>query len=194
MFLTNWRTELPNWKLVAEFFQALLTIAAILVGGAWTYTLFVQQRQPYPKLQIEHKVSHYFLPDKRILLTVDQELKNTGSVVLRLPVRELRVSQVLPFDPDLRKALQGKDPLDVRQEELEWPLLHQRVSKDEKDAIQLEPGESDSLHHELLLPGDVETVQVLSYLKNVTIKDRELGWRQTTLYTLEKPAAKKAGK
>jgi hypothetical protein len=38
--------------------QAFITIAAVLVGGWWTYKVFIEQREQYPNANIDQKLSH----------------------------------------------------------------------------------------------------------------------------------------
>lgn len=185
MDLLPHKDRIENYKNVAEIAQVIATVVAIVIGGIWTYKVFVAQRQKYPRLKVEHRISHRRLPDRKVLLTVEELLSNTGTVLLPLQVGEIRVSQVLPLSPQLSKLMEGKDPLRVDQKDVVWPLLHWRKRNWENGEMVVEPGETEQLYNDFLIGAEVETVQVLTYLKNPSVK-RELGWGITSLYDLRR--------
>ena len=48
--------KLEKFKELAETAQAVATAIAILVGGWWTYTSFIQGREKFPHLTIKQRV------------------------------------------------------------------------------------------------------------------------------------------
>jgi hypothetical protein len=85
-----------NLSEVLQLVQSVMTISAIIVGGFWTYLLFVQQRQRYAHLKIEHNVTHFPLPDHRILLILDITHMNVGSARVLLRSADIRVYNLNP--------------------------------------------------------------------------------------------------
>ena len=81
-----WGWIKKNFAELAQAIQALATVAALIIGGIWTYQLFVLQRLAYPHLKIEHSVSDISFPDNRILLVVDVTHVNSGNVRIALPL------------------------------------------------------------------------------------------------------------
>jgi flagellar biogenesis protein FliO len=49
--------KLSDIKDIADVIQALFTSLAFIIGGAWTYLLFVRKRQRFPRAKIEHQIT-----------------------------------------------------------------------------------------------------------------------------------------
>jgi len=180
--------ESCNIKDLTDIIQAILTSAAILVGGSWSYLLFVRRRQRYPRANLKHEITHRTIGDGFVLLSVAATITNNGEVLLSLASAETRVQQVVPAPPDLLAAAKkGKDPVVEGETEVQWPPLCSRRSKWDKDQFQIEPGESDRIQYDFILKDDVITVGVYTYLKNEKVPKREIGWGVTTLYDLGPP-------
>ena len=94
--------SLSKGKAFCETLQAVCTIGAILVGGWWTYTLFVENRKDYPRAKISHHILYRGLginKDARTdtrLVHVTVTVANTGEVLVTLANSEVRVQQILP--------------------------------------------------------------------------------------------------
>ena len=82
-----------------ETAQAIVTIAAVFVGGLWTYNVFIKERHEYPHANIEPRLSHVMLSERVSLLQVGVELTNTGNSLMRIGQSIIRVQQVLPSLP-----------------------------------------------------------------------------------------------
>jgi hypothetical protein len=174
---------------LTDIIQAVLTSLAILVGGSWSYLLFVRRRQRYPRANLKHEITHRTIGDGFVLLRVTATVTNNGEVLLSLACAETRVQQVVPAPADLLGAAKkGKDPLAEGETEVEWPILFSRQSKWDKDEFQIEPGESDQILYDFVLKDDVTAVEVYTYLKNEEVKKREIGWNMTTIYDLAPPS------
>jgi hypothetical protein len=181
--------ESCNIKDLTDIIQAILTSAAILVGGLWSYLLFVRRRQRYPRASLKHEITHRTIGDGFVLLSVAATITNNGEVLLSLISAETRVQQVVPPPPELVSAAKdGKDPVTKGEREVRWPLLCSRQSRWEKSQFQIEPGESDSIQYDFILNHEVQTVEVYTYLKNETIRKRNIGWSITTLHDVVLPS------
>ncbi len=44
-------------KDIAQIAQSIVTILALIVGGIWTYNVFIVQREDVPQLNIKHTVT-----------------------------------------------------------------------------------------------------------------------------------------
>jgi len=79
-------TKFPSgFKEKVELAQAIIataasiaTVVAVIVGGWWTYSLFIKEREEYPHANIELKLSHVALSERVNLLRIAIELSNTG--------------------------------------------------------------------------------------------------------------------
>jgi hypothetical protein len=101
----------------------------------------VKQRQQFPHLKVEHHVRHVDLPNDRILLIVDIEQSNVGTVKVTLPSAHVKVyslKQNLAAEQTQAAMPQLQNP-----EFSELPVL--------SDRLLVEPGERNQLHYELPL-------------------------------------------
>jgi hypothetical protein len=167
-----------------ETAQSLFTIVAIVVGGLWTYNVFVKERKQYPHANIEQKISHLALPQRNHLLRVGVELTNTGTARLLSGKSIIRVQQVLPMPGcpgqgpcaaiEVKAALVGTGR---QNNEFSWPLLAEREQVFEPP-LDIEPGEKELVEYEFALPADIEVVRVYSYFRNdkKTSGRNETGW------------------
>ena len=119
------------WKNLSIVIQALITTTAIVIGGVWTYLLFVRQRLNFPKVNIELNTEENLIPDDYRLLHARVSINNIGNVILRSNCAELRIRQVLPV-PDYIKTTvdEGMDPVTEGKTEIEWPMLYGREWKE----------------------------------------------------------------
>jgi hypothetical protein len=165
--------------------QACATVIAIIVGGVWSYMLFVQKRQRYPRANIEHRITHRSIPDNKLLLHVAVTVRNTGDVLLSLVSGQTRIQQILPLSLELLDPIsKGRDPVKAGDREILWPLIKLRKQKWREQECEIEPGESDEFHYDFILDAEVQTIEVYSYFKNAKKPGREIGWGWTTIYDL----------
>ena len=154
--------------------QAAATITALVLGGIWTYLLFVEQRQLFAHLKTEHHVTHVSLPDNRILLMVDVVQTNVGSVRVTLTSGDVKISTLDPLD------------LDVTDVSSAWNFQAENPNIPGGDLL-IEPGESDQIHYEFILSDDAP-LRIYTYYKNPTTQGNT-GWVTYSLYDPRKPTA-----
>jgi len=167
-----------KWKDSVAIAESLFTIGAIIVGGFWTYHLFIQQRQSDPRLEITQKISHVRLSDQNKMLVVDETLKNTGTVQLRIRKGGIRIVQVLPLPPIAQKKIQDRSSVldsDKNKNGDIWNILQERQLTWPDGDLVIEPGESDELHNEFILQSNIDAVTVVSYIYNPQAEN--LAWR-----------------
>ena len=137
---------IEQWKSVAGLVESFAKMVALAVGGTWTYMLFIRKRQQYPRASILHECTAYPLTADRSLLRVTLTVKNTSEVLLRIESGEVRVQRIGPL-------VWGEDvPAEgfVADGALEynWPLLGRlRLSYPQDGCLEVEPGESEAIHH-----------------------------------------------
>lgn len=165
---------------IKDFFaivQSVATVIAIIVGGVWTYWLFVRKRQSYPRAKIEHKISHRPTLGGKVLLSVDTIISNIGDVLISVESGRISVSQMLPPQSQLLNIIKGNNEVMVTN----WQnLASQGTSK-----FEIEPGESHQLPYHFLIASDIQTIFVYTYFRNVEKPGRELGWEITTIYDIQ---------
>lgn len=180
---------LADWKTLVDIGANLAKVLAILVGGFWTWLLFVKKRQRFPKATVTHVLTTERLPG-HILLHVVTKIVNSGDVLLSLRSAEARVQQILPVtDGVAEKLTTGNDPVESSATEVEWPLVALRRWSWREGQAEVEPGEHEELHADFVLASSTEAVKVYSYVKNVAKKRRVIGWPKTTLFNLSRGSA-----
>ncbi len=122
---------------IADFFQSILTIAAIVAGLYW----FFKQRQRYPRANAELSASHCTLREKTYLLSVRVRISNIGQVRIRSSYARASISVILPFQSQLFEQALAK-----RKEEKSGLLIwNEYKARESGKELFLEPGETDQL-------------------------------------------------
>ena len=175
---------LEEWKSVVGLAESFAKIAALAVGGSWTYLLFVKKRTAFPRAEVAHTCAAYPIDGQRSVLRVTLTVKNKSDVLLQITSGRVVVQQIAPFIDaanDLSLGFAGTDDTF----EYAWPPIGDRSFEYSSDRfLEVEPGESEALDFDVFVANDVRVVQVYSYLKNVRKKDRELGWNCTSIHRL----------
>lgn len=182
-------TGLLKFKDSAGIAKDLATVAAIVVGGFWSYMLFVRKRQKYPRAKITHEISHSLIADSKLLLHIVATISNTGDVLLSIIYAETRVQQMLPVLPELSDSIQrGNDPVVEGRTEIDWPQLASREIRRERGQFEIEPGESDEIHYDFILDVNVQTIKIYSYFENIAKPGKKIGWPLITVYDIHERA------
>jgi len=187
---------LSNIQDISGIILDIATVIALLVGGIWTYLLFVKQRLSYPRINITLKVDHIPVTESHNLVYVEIQHDNKGSILFSAEKAELRLRQVIPLDKTIsEEILLGKDPLSNEETVVEWPLLYQRNWKFSKDnPFEIEPNEKDSIFADFFLTNEVSCVQLYFYITNVKKKGKSIGWTATKTYKIYNDNDKVQGK
>jgi len=160
--------DLTNLKALSDILQSLITILAILVSGIWGYWLFVQNRQRFPRARLLHNVFCHDLPGNKRLVHVTVTIRNLGNILIRLESGETRLQQVKPFPSRFLQAVkEGKDPVGQSQTEIDyWPMLNCHEIFLPRDTWEIEPGESQEIHHDFVIDRDVEFISLYNIFAN----------------------------
>jgi hypothetical protein len=153
--------KLSDLKDIAAIVQSISTAIAIFAGGIWTYRLFIYKREKHPRAKIEHQIVYKILVEEKSLLCLDINVSNVGGVLLLLVPRSIQIRQILPLSTNWFKD----DEQNTR-----WMLIANKEDLDER--IEIEPGESYSLHYEFIIKSDVKTVSISSFFSDSTKSQR----------------------
>ena len=179
--------ELTNLKTFFEILESALTGIAIIVGGFWTYKMFVKKREKYPRASITHCIFEKNLTDGKKLIHLFIELKNIGAALLSLVRYDLRISQVIPLNNELANIIsKNDDPVDEEYHEIFWPILFNRIKNFQgNDVCELEPSETEKFNFDFVVDDDIKTIQIYCYFKNKSKPEKEIGWNCTTFHDLK---------
>jgi len=171
-----------------EKLKTIAIISAIIIGGIWTYQLFIKERKDYPHADIEQRISHIKLSSSMNLLRVEIALNNKGNCLLETNKSTVRIQQILPIiDLSLISQLNTAVVETVRKDDrFVWPLLYERISE---IPLEIEPGENEVVDFEFVILSEIEVVRVYSYIGNEKKKDQngnEIGWPISNYYDFKK--------
>jgi len=188
-------TQPPNdIKDIVEIVQGIVTSAAIVIAGFWTYIVFVKRRQRYPRMKVQHEVEHWPVSADERLLRVVERISNIGEVLVPLESVTVRVQQVRPWRDDaLGTVVAARERLGEGVAELDWPVLGEHKNKWRTGDQEIEPTETDEVLYDLVVDKAVESISVYTYVKNAYKKrdpirpwrSREIGWNTTTVHQLD---------
>jgi hypothetical protein len=178
--------NLPDFEIIVGIVQSIATVIAIIVGGIWSYMLFVSRRQRYPRTKIEHQVVCRNVVDGKLILSIDVTITNSSDVLLSLISWEINAKQMLPPKAELARFLIresiGKFPCGPQI--IEWHSIAVRKDQWKKGKFEIEPGEQHQIHSDFLIDSDIQTILVESYFRNVEKRGKQIGWTLTTIHDL----------
>ena len=122
-------------KTYSEIALNIVEIIALAIGGIWAYRKFIKKREPYPKGEVKHKISHYNINNNKILIHVVTSFKNNGEVLLSLKKLDIRLQQIMPIAVEI-KDLISSSPSPVPEGKAEASLHRLHV-----------PARTSSVHH-----------------------------------------------
>lgn len=190
---------ITNIETITNITQAIVTTIALIVAGFWTYLIFVRTRQRYPRVEITHDVFDIAILEEKRLLRVTIIVRNHGKVLLELVYGRVWIQQVVPFPDAFLSAVQrDQDPVvtgsDSPGEEYGWPIIAERNLVWTQEHREVEPGETERIDCDLIVPKSSQTVVIYTYLKNWKKKrygllgqrSREIGWNRNDVYEIGK--------
>jgi hypothetical protein len=178
---------LADWKDLSSVLQSLTTAVGIVVGGLWTYCLFVRNRLSKPHAEVRHTVAIRHLNHDRLLIHVAIEVRNESPILMRITSGKVRLYSMLPLASELKKSLESGGELPERgNDEINWPYEERDFHwEGEKNWHEIEPQESDQFDFDFIAPRSLRTFQIYSYVKNVAKPNKEIGWNTQTIHDVE---------
>jgi hypothetical protein len=185
---TSWS---ESTKDVTASLQSIATIVAFLVGGYWTYFLFVQKRQRYRRVEVTHRIKSFRLPDGRWILLVIVRISNLAEVFLSCRYIRTRVQRILPLNPDAQITQlinTRQDPVRDGETRIRWPTVGRRLQRWQGDEIEIEPGESYEFPFDFILDSDLQAIRIYSSFSDEEVpRDSNPPprvWDRSTIYNL----------
>jgi hypothetical protein len=178
-----------NTKDIFEIIQSVITTLAIIVGGIWSYMLFVSRRQKFPRAKIEHHIDYRSVGSTKMILSIDVMITNSSEVLLSLLSWEIKAKQVLPPRGQLVQflLLESEEKSSTAPEVIVWETIAVRKDEHKKGLFEIEPGEQHQFHLDFLLDADVSTILVESFFKNIEKHGKPVGWSTTTIHDITCP-------
>lgn len=162
----------------AEVGQAVATIGAVLVGGFWTYMMFIRRRSMYPKLRLTHTVYTRNIDEEHRFLRVTLTFENQSNVLVKIREITSRILQLEPWPDDIISP--GLE-LGHNHASFEWPYVDYRDIDPQK--VEIEPGELDEYCFDYVVDREIKAVIFYSWIKN--LRKRKIGWQLSTPHNLD---------
>lgn len=177
-------SSLDNYKTIAEIAQSAATVIALVVGGTWTYFLFVRNRLGYPAVQVQIMPQHVWLPNNKRLIHVAVTVENIGKVKWTASEAELRLRAVVPLPDDVEELVnEGFDPVPPKRTEIEFPMVAGRNWSWDAGDFEIEPEEDDTLHSDFVIDARISVVEFYFFIDNAK-KKTGMGWPTTLVHEL----------
>jgi hypothetical protein len=178
-------------KDIAATIQSLVTTAAILLGGIWSYFLFVRKRQARQRVQITHRVFHKIITKSKALLHITIIVSNVGEVLIRPQRGEMKVLKILPLTSELLNRIEEQEGFpyleNLKERELDLPQVSD-LSKF-PDNVRIEPGETEEIGFDFIINSEVKLIKIESFFENRNLAAQKsshpIGWRLSTIHDLE---------
>ncbi len=168
---------------LAGIVQAVVTILAIVGGGAFAAYKWQVFRDYAPHLTISHRVSHRPVGDSYVHIDVTATLQNSSKVRIELHEGFFRLQQIAPMSDEEVEALYAQVFVDQEHDYLQWPTGDEARRTWDKDELIVEPGEVHRETFEFMVSKEVEAVMVYTYFYNPG-PSRTLGWGTATVHDI----------
>lgn len=159
----------------------LFTISGIVVGGIWTYYLFVKRRLSYPKMELKQRVQKWDSGSDYFFIRVEMVVKNVGEILFPITRVKLQLYDMRPWPEKLKDLLEkAASSTEYGKCEVKIPSSEKVVKfpvDDPKKRYELEPGESMVLTFDYVIPKKIEMLAVYTFLYS---GDGETGWGETS--------------
>ena len=175
-----------TWADILSIIASIFLGLGVIGGLIWTIYTWRQRRAKFPKANLSQEVRAIRLTDDKLCMHTSVEIRNIGEVMLSLCSAKNIVHQVQPFDASLQEALDSQGKLyDGLNKEIEWPVLDTKEVKWDQN-VEIEPGETDTVSFDLVIPSHIEVVQIYTYFQNVAKRGRDIGWQTSQFYDISK--------
>lgn len=196
-------------KDVTYVIQSVLTIAAIIVAAIW----FIMRAEATPKANISHTLEHEKITDKWTWVHVGVIISNPGVRRLELRHGTFRIQGIMPLADVIKEKINKGEAIIPKDDGIvKWPTIG-KIYLNENDKreviceneyenreinINIDPGETQKLVVEFLIPSFVKAVRIYSHVyrdksfwENFKSfcrfeKVEKYGWYEVSIYDLEK--------
>ena len=152
---------------IAAMVQASVTALAIAVAGVFAGAKLQVFRDFEPHLTISHDISHRRVGDSYVHIFVTATLRNSSKVAVDIRRAMFWLQHVSHVSDEEVERLHSDVFERHIQQDLQWPLIEERVRTWKSYEVMVEPGETHSEPIEFIVgSAAVETVMVYTYFYN----------------------------
>lgn len=152
--------------------QAVATVIAIGLGGAFAWRRGYLFRMGQPYVTIAHEITHRRVSDGYVQIEVTANLHNPSRVKVEFRDALFIVQQLAPANDDYiaglyQRAIGGGEPRQYRP--LEWERLDEIPRTWNKDELIVEPGASAAVTFEYVLSIEIHSVSITTHFYNIKV-------------------------
>ena len=169
--------------------QGIATVAAIALGGVFAYRRLNVFRTFYPHLTISHEVSHRFIGDSYVHISVTAILRNNSNVKVDVQDAFFRLEQVAPVSDADAASYHTEVFVERKYDHVQWAVLDEIALDWKRNELIIEPGESHRVTRDFIVSKEIEAVLVYTYFFNPGYSERSdssEGWEAITAYDVER--------
>lgn len=172
-----------DWSKVVPIVADIVGIVAIVIGGWWTWQLFVRQRTGHTRARLSQTVQHVELGERTFLVRVCISIENVGTVGIHPRTSSTTIQRILPARSEAIADLEEERPdRGAADDTLEWDSVAERVQ--DLDDLFLEPGEKEQLWIDFILRGRYRLIQAHTMV-DCGAKYQGRYWDAATLHWLK---------
>lgn len=155
---------------VSSIVQAVAALLALLIGAGWTLHFLVLNRETHAHADIEIAGKDWDLGNGSRLLVADITVENIGKILFAPSCLDVYVQLVSPVEPGMRRWIDEAARNEIQNEAaFAWPLVASKRIDLPKMNFVTEPGETNRLLAEFIVPGDLRTVMLYAAFQNPVV-------------------------
>jgi hypothetical protein len=153
-----------------ETLKNVSEIIALIVGGFWTYQIFILKRGKHPRAKLEQQIMCWPLVNGKRAIRVIITIQNSGEILLKLSEGFTWIQQIEPLQAEFEGAIKcGNNFLKEGETEIQWPLIGE-CNYSKKGKMEIEPGEDDQIICDFVIDSSIKRVLIYSHIENETKK------------------------
>ena len=172
---------------IVESIESVVTILAILLGGAYAIFKLGVFRDLKPHLTITQSVSHRLVGSRYVHVAVTASLHNCSKVAIELRRALFRAQMISPLTDEDVELLYDDASVDNDDTSIWWPTLEEIDNYWDVGELIIEPHESHAQTYEFIIGSENRTILIYAYFHNPAhIENGNVakGWEVTTVYDL----------
>jgi hypothetical protein len=173
---------------LADVLSIVITASAAVGGAIWAIYKLRKRRAHWPKANVSQEVQAVRLTDDEICIHTCARIQNIGDVMISICSAKNIAYQIRPLPASIQAGLKGQEVkfYDELNKEINWPELDIKEVTWKPHDFEVEPGEADTVHFDLIIPSDIEVIQIYTYFQNVKKRGRDRGWPTERFYDVPK--------
>ncbi len=145
---------------IIKSIESVVTILAILLGGAYAIFKLGVFRDLKPHLTITQSVSHRSVGSKYVHVSVTASLNNSSKVAIELRRALFRAQMISPLTDDDVELLYNDASIDNDDTSIWWPTLEEIDNHWDVGELIIEPNESHAQTYEFIIGSENRAILI----------------------------------